>query len=82
MEFISSGRATWIGLFSAQKFMAELNKLPRSMLRLATSARCVYTGMDIAEKSSLQYVVCAGQLARDIGVCTRSNFSGGNIQVI
>jgi hypothetical protein len=48
------------------KFMAELNKLPRSMLRLTTSVRYAYTGMDIAEESSLQYEVCAGQLAKNI----------------
>lgn len=48
--------------------MAELNKLPRSMLKLTTSVRYAYTGMDVCEESTLQYDVCAGQLARNVGM--------------
>jgi hypothetical protein len=50
--------------------MAELHKLPRSMLKLTTSVRYAYTGMDICEESTLQYDVCAGQLVRNIGMFT------------
>ncbi|KAF8855883.1 hypothetical protein BDZ45DRAFT_487579 [Acephala macrosclerotiorum] len=54
-------------LIISQKFMSEINKLPRSSVRLTTSERYGYTGMDICEESNLQYEVCAGALTRNIG---------------
>jgi hypothetical protein len=58
-------------LIVPHKFMSELNKLPRSQLRLTSSERFVYTGMDICEESNLQYEVCAGPLSRNIGHLTQ-----------
>jgi hypothetical protein len=54
--------------------MNELNKIPRSMLRLTASVRYAYTGMDICEESSLQYDVCAGQLTKYIGCSSKCYF--------
>lgn len=55
-------------LIISHKFMSDINKLPRSSVRLTTSERYEYTGMDICEESNLQYEVCAGALTRNIGM--------------
>lgn len=55
-------------LIISHRFMSEINKLPRSSVRLTTSERYEYTGMDICEESNLQYEVCAGPLTRNIGM--------------
>jgi hypothetical protein len=52
----------------SHKFMSELNKLPRSNVKLTTSERYEYTGMDICETTNLQYEVCAGSLTRNTGM--------------
>jgi hypothetical protein len=61
-------------LIVPHKFMSELNKLPRSQVRLTSSERFVYTGMDICEESNLQYEVCAGPLSRNIGQLTQPTY--------
>jgi hypothetical protein len=61
-------------LIVPHKFMSELNKLPRSQVRLTSSERFVYTGMDICEESNLQYEVCAGPLSRNIGHLTQPTY--------
>jgi hypothetical protein len=51
------------------RFMKDFMALPRSVVRFTASIRHAgpYTGMDIVEKSGLQFDVCSGQLTRNIG---------------
>ncbi|KAF2649957.1 cytochrome P450 [Lophiostoma macrostomum CBS 122681] len=57
----------------SHKFMKDFMPLPRSTVRLTASRRHAgpYTGLDIAEESSLQFEVCAGQLSQSIGTLAR-----------
>ena len=66
-------------LIVSPKFMSELNKLPRSVMRLTTSERYAYTGMDVCEESNLQYELCAGPLTRNLGTWRSGNSAFKNV---
>lgn len=53
----------------SHEFMSDLNKLPRSAVRLTASERYMYTGAEVAEDNTLPYEVCAGSLTKNISKC-------------